>query len=625
MLDHMRAAANTWVAKAFLGLLLLSFALWGIPQAFYGQGSDTIYKSDKTTVTLSDYQFLAQNEATQYLFATGQYISPDQFAQRGLAQQILQRLNSFVLLDEEARRMKTNIGQEGTLRVLGQDKSFQVIDGKFSKEKFSQFIAQAGIRQNTYLDQLAKTGIRNQIIASVTENVQMPDVFYSALVLNNRELRNIDYITVTPSLIGTIADPAQDVLAAWYETNKVNFRAPEYRKATYITLTAQSLANPAAITEDELKDTYQKEIGKFSAPETREIEELRFANRQQADEAAAKLKSGMTFNDLAASLNQNLDAIRKGPVARADLPSLVAPEIFALQEGGTSNVINDLQGPVIIRVTKIIPSQAQAFDTVSSQIRQQLALAKAQQDLSSLVKTIDEEHFSGLSLNEIAQKHNLPITSVTIDAKGNNLQGKPVENIPNKENLVGGIFNATVGVDSDPLTGEEGVQWYQADEVIASRDRSVDEVRQAAIAAWKQQEMDRRVLQKAESINAELAKGKSLTQIASENNITVQQANALTRLGTGVDLSKEALAAIFSGPTNSTGIAPGNDEQTKLVFKVTATTEPASISPETLDAQTKEQLSLSLRQDVFAQYLFALEAAHGVEPNNAIIQQILNP
>ncbi|UXN07421.1 peptidyl-prolyl cis-trans isomerase [Bartonella sp. HY761] len=625
MLDHMRAAANTLVAKALLGLLLLSFALWGIPQAFNGQGSDAIYQSGKSEATLADYQFMAQNQATQYFFSTRQYISPDQFAQLGIANQLLQTLKGYALIDEEARLMKTNIGQDGALRVLGSEQIFHGMNGQFSKEAFAQFINQAGISQKTYFEQLAKTGIRNQIIEAVSQNIVMPDVFYSALVLNNRELRNIDYVAVTPKLIGEVPEPIQDVLAAWYETQKANFRAPEYRKATYVTLTAQHFANPTAITEDEIKDFYQKESSRFLSPETRIIDELRFDNRQQADAAAQKLQSGMSFDELVSSLNLSIDAIRKGPLTRSDLPSLVSAEVFPLQEGGISPVINDLQGPVIVRVIKITPSAVAPLEAVAEQIRQQLADQKARQDLSALVKTIADEQFEGLSLNEIAQKHNLPITSVIIDAEGNDIEGKAVENLPNKENLIGGIFNATIGIDSDPLISDEGVQWYQADEIINSRERTLDEVRQSAISAWKEQEMNRLVLQKADSFNAELAKGKSLAQIANENNIQVEKAEALSRTGAGLNLSKEALIAIFSGPTNSTGIAPGENEQTKLVFKVTSTTEPASTSPDALDPAMKQQLSLSLRQDVLSQYLFAIEKEHPVQANNSIIQRILNP
>ncbi|UXM93998.1 peptidyl-prolyl cis-trans isomerase [Bartonella sp. HY329] len=625
MLDHMRAAANTMVAKAFLGLLLLSFALWGIPQAFYGQGSDAIYQSGKSEATATDYQFVAQNQAMQIYLRTGKYVAPNQFPQMGIANEILRQLKGFVLLDEEARLMKTNTGRDGTLRVLGSQQIFHGMTGQFSKASFQQYIEQLGISQNTYLDQLTKTGTRNQIIESVRGNMAMPDVFYSALVLNNRELRNIDFIAVTPSLIGTIADPVQDVLAAWYETQKSNFRAPEYRKASYISLNAKQLATPTAITDDELKEAYQNEPSKYVIPEKRLLDELRFNTRKEADEAAQKLKSGMSFDELVASLNINPESIRKGPISRTDLSSLVAAEIFPLQEGAISPVINDLQGPVIIRVIKILPSMPAPFDTVSEQIRQKLSEEKARDALSALVKTIADEQLDGIPLDEIAQKHNLPITTVTVDAEGNNPEGQAVENIPNKQNLIGGIFAATIGVVSDPLTSDEGMQWYQTDDIINSRDRTLDEARPAVIAAWKIQEMDRLIVQKAESFNTELANGKSLAQIASENNLQVEQATDLSRSGAGLNLNKEALTAIFSGPTNSTGIAPSNDEQTKLVFKVTSTTEPASTSPDSLDPAIKQQLNSALGQDVLAQYLFAVELAHPIQANNAIIQSILNP
>ncbi len=36
MLDSLRSAAQSWVAKLLLGLLVLSFAIWGISDVFRG-------------------------------------------------------------------------------------------------------------------------------------------------------------------------------------------------------------------------------------------------------------------------------------------------------------------------------------------------------------------------------------------------------------------------------------------------------------------------------------------------------------------------------------------------------------------------------------------------------------
>lgn len=622
MLDRMRAAANTWVAKALLGLLLLSLTLWGIPQAFYSQRSNTIYQSGKSSVSLEDYQFSVQNEAARYYVMTRQYISPNQFVQLGLAQEILQRLNANVLLDEEARHMKINIGEKGKLRILGQDPIFHGANGNLDKNAFQSFIQQAQIKQNTYFDQLGKTGIRNQIMTSINDNLSMPDVFLSAVVLNNSETRSIDYITVTPNLIGTIDNPSADVLATWYESNKANFRAPEYRKATYVTLTTSSLTKPSAISDEEIKQAYQNEMAKFSKPETRTLETLFFTNRQAANEAEQKLKNGMSFEELAASLKQNLDEIRTESVAKTDVSLLTGSQIFALKEGSVSSVLSDLQGSTIVRVTKITPAVTTPFDKASEQIRQELALNKANQDLSNLVKIINDEQDEGFSLNEIAQKHNLPIQTVTIDNKGKDLLDKEVEVAINKQNLIEGIFKATVGINNNPLNSDDGVQWYQAEDIIAARDRNLDEVQAKAIATWKKQETDRLVTQKAQEFKVELDKGKSLTQIAQENNIDVHQATGLTRVSKNDALSVNAIRAIFIGPNGSTGIEAANDQQSKLVFKVSNTAEPINTSANLLDNETKRQLELSLRQDVFFQYLLALEAEHPIQTNATNIQNI---
>ena len=42
MLDSMRQAASGWTAKVLLGLLIASFAIWGISGQFFGYGTGTV-------------------------------------------------------------------------------------------------------------------------------------------------------------------------------------------------------------------------------------------------------------------------------------------------------------------------------------------------------------------------------------------------------------------------------------------------------------------------------------------------------------------------------------------------------------------------------------------------------
>ncbi|MDD9330560.1 MAG: peptidylprolyl isomerase, partial [Bartonella sp.] len=103
------------------------------------------------------------------------------------------------------------------------------------------------------------------------------------------------------------------------------------------------------------------------------IEELRFSTREAADNAAKKIAEGLSFDALVKEEKKNLSDITKGPLAENELPNHLASEIFELKKGQISAVINDLQGPVIIRVAHITPSTRIPLQKVENDIRQTLA------------------------------------------------------------------------------------------------------------------------------------------------------------------------------------------------------------------------------------------------------------
>jgi peptidyl-prolyl cis-trans isomerase D len=67
MLETLRKAAGTWVAKLLLGLLVVSFAVWGISGTMLtGTGGNTVLTTGDTTVSITDYR-LAYDRQVQVM------------------------------------------------------------------------------------------------------------------------------------------------------------------------------------------------------------------------------------------------------------------------------------------------------------------------------------------------------------------------------------------------------------------------------------------------------------------------------------------------------------------------------------------------------------------------------
>jgi SurA N-terminal domain len=56
MLDALRRGATTWVAKILLGLLIASFAVWGVADVFRLGGGTTIAEVGDTEIEATAFQ-----------------------------------------------------------------------------------------------------------------------------------------------------------------------------------------------------------------------------------------------------------------------------------------------------------------------------------------------------------------------------------------------------------------------------------------------------------------------------------------------------------------------------------------------------------------------------------------
>jgi len=631
MLDQMRAAAKSWVAKLFLGLLGASFLVWGVPSSFLPQiGGGILFSSGDSSVRPSDYSFALRDLLVRR--GINRLPSASELRDSGFAADILLRLQFNLLLDEEARQMRLGADEDAALQILRQDTLFHNINGDFDRNSFLSFLSQAGFTQAEIIENLAAQARRDQLLDTITAGLEAPDVLYKTALLYERETRAINYVMIDAGHLGEIESPADDVLAAWFEDHRNEFRAPEYRTFTYLSLNAEMLAKPQDISEEALQDYYEANKQRFATPEQREFSQLRFDDRAAADAAYAKWQAGASFEELVREQGREMLDIQRGPLARSELPSLMAAEIFALPQGQVSEVINDLAGPVIIRIDAIEAAKIPPLAEISETLRTEMALAQAKNAMRQTMRDIEEARFEGATLPELASQYELPLHTATVDEHGF-APANQQESLPDaswREALLAQVFASQIGIDRDPILGQDDYVWYQLDDITAARNLEFDEVRDgAARASWVSEETGRRLAEKAEQLKAELQAGKALELIAQENGLSIHRAAGLQRATQHTDLGNDAIRAIFATPASPPQnafnvIYPEDLRDAALLFQVTDSAEPLSTDPQSLSDQQREAISARLAQDLTGQFINLALHNHAIEQNQALLNELLS-
>ena len=77
MLNQLRKGAGTWIAKIFIGLLVLSFAVWGIADIFTGYGTRVLAKVGEIEVSPQEYERNMQIQVRRISQQVGRQITSE--------------------------------------------------------------------------------------------------------------------------------------------------------------------------------------------------------------------------------------------------------------------------------------------------------------------------------------------------------------------------------------------------------------------------------------------------------------------------------------------------------------------------------------------------------------------
>ena len=440
------------------------------------------------------------------------------------------------------------------------------------------------------------------------------------------EKRAIDYLTLTAVQAGTVPQPTPEELQKYFDARKVSFRAPEYRKITMLSLSPQALAKPAAISDDEAKKFYEARKASYGTPEKRELKQIVFQKPEDAVAAREKITKGMSFADLAKERGMKPTDVDVGMVTKAAIiDPAVADAAFKLKSGEVSEPVKGAFGTVLLQVGKIEPGSQKTYEDVAPQIKQELAEAKARNEAGTLRDKIEDERASGATLAETAKKLNLTATTIdAVDRSGRAPDGKVVASLPKAPDVVAAAFASDIGVDNEALQlPAGGYLYFDVTGITKSRERTLDEVKDQVAKRWRDDEIGKRLKAKTDDMLAKLKAGAPLTDVATDNGLTIQTAVDLQRGKAAGFLPARVVETVFKTAKGQAAVAEGDTETSQIVFVVTDVTDPTfkADAPET--KQLTDQLQNSYADDIIGEYIAWVENDIGVSINQAALNQVI--
>jgi peptidyl-prolyl cis-trans isomerase D len=629
MLRGIRTASANWLGRIVLilvmGLLVVSFAIWGIGDIFRGFGTSTVATVGGTDIGVEQFRQTYNDRLQQLSRQIGRPITPDQARALGFDRRILGEVIAEAAFDERARQLGLAVPDASVARSITEDTNFQGPTGRFDRFRFEQLIRSAGYTEARYTAEQRRVMLRRQIADAVSGDVTVPQTAADLVNRYQNEQRTIDYATLDSGQAGDIPQPTAEELAKFFEDRKTSFRAPEYREATLLMLTPAEVARWMEISDADAKQAYEERRAQYVQPEQRRVQQIVLPNAEEARAAAEKLTNGLSFAQLAAERGLAEKDLDLGLVTKAGMiDRAVADAAFALPEGGTSAPVQGRFGTVIVHVTKIEPERVRTFEDVAQEIRQTLALERARHEVQDYHDKIEDERAGGQTLAEASQKLGLTSRSIETDRSGRGPDGAVIPDLPPAPDLLGNIFASDVGVETDPVQMQNaGYVWYEVTNVKPSRDRSLEEVKDRVEARWREAQIAERLQAKASALVDKLKAGASLAEIATAEGLTVKTESALKRGRATADIPEQALAAVFRTPQGAPGSAEGDSPSERIVFQVKEITVPKLDLESPEGKRIAEALQRSVSDDLLNQYLAQVQNDLGVSINQTALRQVV--
>ena len=585
-----------------MGVLIISFGVWGIGDIFKGFGRSTVAKIGSTEISSEQFRQLYTDRLQQISRQFGRPLTPDQARAFGLDRQVLQQVVAETTLDEAAHGLGLQQSNDEIMKSITSDPNFKGANGAFDPARFAQVIRNFGFSEQRYIAEQRKVALRRQIAGTVSAGVEPSTTLIEALSRFQNEQRSIEYVKLEAAQAGTIETPTPDVLAKYYDEHKVQFRAPEYRKISFLVMTPDELAKWTTVSDDDAKKVFEERKEKYSTPEKRDVSQIVFPNAEDAKAARDKIAGGLSFADLAKERGLKPSDVDLGVVAKsAIIDAKVADAAFALPTNEISQPIQGTFGVVLVKVGKIEPGTQASYDSVAQELKHEIALDRAKKSVLDLHNKMEDERGGGASVIEAAQKLKLtPVTVEAVDRSGRAPDGQPVTSIPKGLDLVAQAFASDVGVDNETISFNGGYVWFDVLGVTPSRERKLDEVKDQIETRWHADQVSAKLRSKATEMVQKLGQGGKLADEAASAGVKVETAAPFKRGATVAGLTPGVIEAAFRTAKDAAGQTEGANNTEWVVFRVTDIIDP----PADLASEDMKKLKNRIR----ARFLLGLQS-----------------
>ena len=398
MLRTLRNQTQSIFFKAFLVLLIIGFAAWGVGDLSGNSNQNSVLSVGKQKITSEEII----NELNKVRYRMPQRPSINEAIKNGVLNDVINKFEQEILINAEAKKLNLYVPLNIQTMAIRDEQAFKDPLGKFSQVRFLKSLNNAGLNEEKYLDMINTEAYFKQLSMPISLNKTYNTKIVKKLIEWQNEVREIDYFFLDKIKENKIKVPDANDLQVFYNEYKDLYKIPVTKNFKYIELQPSDFKKKITVNDKKIKEIYESEITKYTSNEERSLYQVISQDIDKANAFIKKLKENDDFVKLAKDqFSLSKKDIDIGFVKKYELPKETKKQIF---DGKTKEVIGPIKtkfGYAIYQLNTINPKKTTSYKDAYAEIKRELlnelSLELLYKDISSIEESIDQ----GDNLEEI--------------------------------------------------------------------------------------------------------------------------------------------------------------------------------------------------------------------------------
>ena len=410
MLQSMRQSTQSTAAKVIIGLIVLSFAAFGLETLLPGGSGTSVAEVNGEEITPFALQEAITQQKRQLVSVLGDDIDPALLDDDRLQPRALQSLIQRALLLQKSTALNLVASEAQVGKSITAIEAFQ-LNGVFSPDAYKSVLANAGYTPERFRRAQAEDIVLTQLQTAISDTEFATQTELSAMANLIAEERDVRYLVIPETEFVAETDLSDEALKNYYHRNEATFFNPEQVVVDYVLLDPADFV--VSVDESVVEEQFEAVKDEYEVAEQARVshilliqegDESDAAYGQRVADSAERIGRGEDFTALAAELSDDLgSASLGGELGFTDgtaFPDEMEAAIAALAEpGDISGAVETDAGTHFIRLEERIAGDSVDYASVRAELRASIEAAEAERNLLIAVEELRDLAFNAPDLS----------------------------------------------------------------------------------------------------------------------------------------------------------------------------------------------------------------------------------